>query len=437
MAVRILDNPFSPRPSYGPLCIRCSVVVLFLVAISGATLGAWLSLMPLFLLLLISRGQRIVFSSNLAGLPVLTAESGVSDGDNDLPPVSIVAPARNQVEEVEAAARSLCVLDYPEYHAVIVDDHSTDGTTEILCRVVHGAGHVTLLRDPEHQEGWLGKANAIDQGLRETDPGHPWLLFTDANVVFHPKVLRRAMAVAQAGSLDFLACVPWIDNRSAVEALTVPLFWRVLILGAQPDKLNAPQQQAIGTGPFMLIRRSLYETMGGHAAVRNQQPEDTLLAVLAREHGGKLGLAWTPGMLRKRLYRGYGALRERAVLKMRTVADDGIAYQLNGLLQGLLLEVLPLPLALSAILHQWAGGHLSFPLTACAALALLIYVSRSRAFAEYRAIAHIPHGIPWLHPLGATLRAYLQSCAIAAGLLRRNMTWRGRPYHNPRMDKGQ
>lgn len=50
----------------------------------------------------------------------------------DWPPVSVIVPARNEADEIEACLASLQAVDYPadKIEIIVVDDFSTDGTAE-------------------------------------------------------------------------------------------------------------------------------------------------------------------------------------------------------------------------------------------------------------------------------------------------------------------
>ena len=52
-----------------------------------------------------------------------------------MPRVSIIVPARNEAEHIEAALLSLLQLDYPDYEVIVVDDRSDDATGEIIDRL--------------------------------------------------------------------------------------------------------------------------------------------------------------------------------------------------------------------------------------------------------------------------------------------------------------
>src|SRR6185312_12296361 len=65
--------------------------------------------------------------------PVPPKEGGMghSDLERAMPRVSIIVPARNEAEHIEAALVSLLRLDYPDYEVIAVDDRSDDATSAI------------------------------------------------------------------------------------------------------------------------------------------------------------------------------------------------------------------------------------------------------------------------------------------------------------------
>jgi len=140
------------------------------------------------------------------------------------PRVSIIVPARNEEETIEQALNLLLALDYDNYEVIAVNDRSTDSTGEIMVRVSQSprpvpaknagtrAGHPSLtpnLRVIHHRElppGWLGKTHAMWTAAQQADGD--WLLFTDADVLFKPDSLRRALAYAESVPADHVVLFP-------------------------------------------------------------------------------------------------------------------------------------------------------------------------------------------------------------------------------------
>ena len=125
------------------------------------------------------------------------------------PPVSIVIPAYNEVVGIVDSVRSMSLLKYLRIEIVIANDGSTDGTLEALIdafklekvsipyrrgchRAVRatyrgrGAVDITVI---DKENG--GRADALNAGLNAAR--YPYVLCTDADVIFEGDALMRAM----------------------------------------------------------------------------------------------------------------------------------------------------------------------------------------------------------------------------------------------------
>jgi hypothetical protein len=264
----------------------------------------------------------------------------------------------------------------------------------------------------------------------ESDASKPWLVLADADVVFAPGALRQAVSIAIANKLDFLTCIAYIDNKSLGEELYMPTAWAGLIQGSHFSRLNEPRTPPIGVGAFILVKRSVYLACGGHAAIRNRQPEDTLLAALVRKHGGNMGVCWTNAMIRVRIYRGYRQLRQFMTRKIRMQAQDRIWRMASRGVYILIQDVLPLPLFAMACVRQVATGAFSITMSIYAAAALLAYLTNVGSFDKFRQIAYMRPGLEWFHPIGGLLRIYFHAIAAFQVLTRKGMEWRGREFAN-------
>jgi cellulose synthase/poly-beta-1,6-N-acetylglucosamine synthase-like glycosyltransferase len=179
------------------------------------------------------------------------------------PLVSIIVPARNEEESIEQALRSLLALDYDNYEVIAVNDRSTDRTGEIMERVAGDLPSRKRLRVVHHRElpeGWLGKTHAMwtATNLAAGD----WLLFTDADVMFKPDSLRRALAYAEAEKADHVVLFPQIIMKRPGEYMMIAFFQTMFMFGHRPWKVADPKaNDHMGVGAFNLVRRSTYEAV--------------------------------------------------------------------------------------------------------------------------------------------------------------------------------
>ncbi len=156
--------------------------------IAGCILGlAWLSR-----LVAAGFGMRKVadISQPQWNLTPETPESG--------PRVSIVVPACNEQQDIARTLTQLLALDHPNYEIIAVNDRSTDRTGEVMDSVLatsNAQDRLKIIHVQTLPEGWLGKAHAMWTAASQAKGD--WLLFTDADVLFKPDSLRRALAYAE------------------------------------------------------------------------------------------------------------------------------------------------------------------------------------------------------------------------------------------------
>jgi glycosyltransferase involved in cell wall biosynthesis len=188
--------------------------------------------------------------------------------------LTVIVPARNEARDIRATLESLLAQDYANIKIIAVDDRGTDTTGQIMDDLA--AAHPTRLRIlhiTELPPEWLGKTHAMAVAAREADTD--FLLFTDADVLFAPSSLRRALTHAVATQADHLVLMPTPRIRRWDEAALLSFFQLFGLWAARPWRVADPQaRDAIGIGAFNLIRRSAYEQIGGFEALRMEIVED-------------------------------------------------------------------------------------------------------------------------------------------------------------------
>lgn len=218
------------------------------------------------------------------------------------PSMTVVVPARNEAKSIEASLQSLLASDYPDLHIVAVDDRSTDATGIRMDDVAAGAvsDRLRVLHVADLPPGWLGKPHAMAMAAEQTESD--WLLFTDADVLFAPDAIRRAMAYATQSGADHMVIFPSLILQGIGEKMLIAFFQSVSALAARPWKIADPnaKRDYIGVGAFSLVRRSAYETLGGFTALRMEVLEDLRFGYLIKQHGFAQRAAFGKGMVRIR-----------------------------------------------------------------------------------------------------------------------------------------
>ena len=247
---------------------------------------------------------------SLALVPDLAPAPRRKDGS---PFVSIVVPARDEERAIEAATRSKCLQDDPAFEVVVVDDRSSDATRALLRRVEAEFPRTLRVVDGvEPPPEWLGKPHALDAGAKAAKGTRPtdWLVFSDADVVFKPDLLARALAHAEKHGLDFLTLLPQMDAHGFGERLMVPTIPAAAFCYLPGWLMNVPKARNFGGGGgvFNLIRRDLFERVGGHVALKASVVDDIQLGRNARKVGGRTGMALALDSISLRMYHGFAEI---------------------------------------------------------------------------------------------------------------------------------
>jgi hypothetical protein len=306
--------------------------------------------------------------------------------------------------------------DYEWLRVVAVDDRSTDGTGILMDEYVAGhKGRVRLevLHVTELAEGWLGKtfAMAVATEPCQTD----YVLYTDADVLFSPSILRRAMAFAEASEADHLVVMPTMQVKGRGEGMVLGFFQIFGLWASRPWKVEDAEarRDVVGVGAFNLVRRSALEEIGGWAPQRLAVLEDVTLGRRMKAAGMRQRIAFAPGLVLVHWAKGALGLLNGMTKNLYS------AFNFNPLLLmgafGWVVVFCLLPVA-----------ELVWPVTIVPALIVLCCIG-----ATYRAmetVSAIDARYGWLYPVGAVGLLFAMMRSMVVVLWRRGVVWRGTLY---------
>ena len=203
------------------------------------------------------------------------------------PCVSILIPARNEEKNIAGAIRSARDQGSIVKEILVYDDHSDDQTRTIICALCEEEQNVRLIEPVPLPEGWMGKPFACEQ-LASTATGD-WLLFLDADTRLRPGAAEAMLHAAQIKEVTFLSCWPGILTGSFWECVFMPMlnFAVYSIFPTPMQEKNPLPSFGLAHGACLFIHGNTYRTIGGHASVKDELFEDTMLARTWRIKGQK------------------------------------------------------------------------------------------------------------------------------------------------------
>jgi len=229
---------------------------------------------------------------------------------NLLPLISILIPARNEESNIATCLESLRKQVYPNYEILVLDDNSSDDTAAVVERIAAVDPRVRLLRGKPLPQGWAGKPFACHQLAAEARGS--WLLFTDADTVHAPKMLRSALAYAYNNKLALLSGFPLQHTVSFSQRIAIPIMYFIILSCLPLWWLQGSRKPKPGfaLGQFLFLSATDYCEIGGHEIVKSRIIEDVWLGVEIARHGKRQGVVDLSQVVACRMYEGVGDLWE-------------------------------------------------------------------------------------------------------------------------------
>lgn len=221
------------------------------------------------------------------------------------PLVHVIVPARNEQDCIARCLESLVIQQGIEFQITVVDDGSSD-QTRVIAESFAG---VRVIRAEDAVNGATGKCNALICGASHAVA--EWLLFTDADTFHYPGSLAAAVKEAHDRGVDLLSYSPEQEVVTWSEQALMPLVFAELARTFPPERVNDPADPVVAAnGQYILVRRAIYEKLGGHKAVAGAVLEDVELARLFKNAGRRIWFRYGAGLVNTRMYRNFSAMVE-------------------------------------------------------------------------------------------------------------------------------
>jgi chlorobactene glucosyltransferase len=250
----------------------------------------------------------------------------------------------------------------------------------------------------------------------------------DADTFASPGLLRSTYHMAIQLHADMFSILTSQVLGSFWERTILPLVFLGLSFGFPAERVNDPSRpDAISNGQYILIKRQVYDAIGGHNAVKDRVDEDKAIALLVKHAGYRLVLADGRQVARTRMYTSLPEMWEGWTKNIYLGLLDKLWLLSFGALLGL---------AVSFLLPLWLiGGMLWFALGV--GMPAMLVASEAIVLWSYllwkRLQANLAFGIPawyaFTFPLGAFMFTAMMLASAFNVISGRGVLWKGRRYH--------
>jgi len=353
-----------------------------------------------------------LFLLNLLIYRPIARDAGGADGA-----LSVLIPARNEEANIRATLEAALANRGCDFEVIVLDDHSTDRTAEIVGELAQQDPRVRLETAPTLPAGWCGKQHACH--VLSHLARHPLLVFMDADVHLAPDALGRLAGFMEKSGAALASGVPRQELGTFSERLLIPQI-HFILLGFLPMHIMRRSRSpafSAGCGQLFIAQREAYEKSGGHAMIRQTLHDGVKLPRLFRHAGFRTELFDATDLATCRMYhtnletwRGLGKNATEGL------AAPGVIFPMTLLLLG--GQVLPFVLLALAARLTTVG-------LVCVSLACgLAYAPRLVAAWRFRQTL----GSALLHPLGVFALLLIQWHALLRHLTGKPSVWKGRSY---------
>jgi hopene-associated glycosyltransferase HpnB len=218
--------------------------------------------------------------------------------EEDLSDITVLIPARNEAEVIEASLSGLKPQG-AHLNIILIDDRSTDGTAQIAEGMA--GKNLRIIPGKPPPAGWSGKLWALEQGIKYVDT--PLLLLMDADIELGPGILAELRSKMKQDGIRFISLMASLRMATFWERLLMPAFIFFFKL-IYPFRLSnsAFPGIAAAAGGCILMEKVVLDTIGGFKALRGHLIDDCVLAKRVKSSGYKTWIGLTHSVQSLRPY---------------------------------------------------------------------------------------------------------------------------------------
>ncbi|MDB5110074.1 MAG: glycosyl transferase [Mucilaginibacter sp.] len=201
--------------------------------------------------------------------------------------VTVLIAARNEEERINFTIEDILAQDYPKHlvEVIIVDDHSTDRTTEII--LSYASQGIKLLQLKEDKPLNSYKKKAIAEAIRISTGD--FMVATDADCRMGKQWLSSIVSYYESEQLVMISSpVTYFEEKSLFENLQTLEFSYLIGIGAA---FIGNKRASTCNGANLAYRKDIFYAVGGFKGIDDlaSGDDELLLQKVAERYPGKIG----------------------------------------------------------------------------------------------------------------------------------------------------
>ncbi|SDB90605.1 Glycosyltransferase, catalytic subunit of cellulose synthase and poly-beta-1,6-N-acetylglucosamine synthase [Pelagirhabdus alkalitolerans] len=326
--------------------------------------------------------------------------------------VSVLIPARNEEANIDACLTHVFKQSKMPYEVIVLNDHSTDQTSEILDDWQNKQDKLKVLDGKSLPEDWLGKSFACYQLSQEASGD--WFLFLDADTRIEEHAIASLLPVLDQQQKGIVSGFPRQITKTLIEKLVVPMMMVTIMLHLPIKWVQTRQDYrfAAAHGGFIAVEKASYQNSGGHKAIKSSLVDDMELFKLIKKSNDPARLLKVDDIVSMRMYHGFRSVWLGYQKNMFAGVNRSVFLLVVVMVYYFVLFILPLMFIGQASLTLIALLYLLGVI-----IKMLIDVTNK-----------VPFWISFLMPISVLLFIAIGVDSMIRSLTKQGYNWKGRRY---------
>ncbi|TXH23092.1 MAG: glycosyltransferase [Chitinophagaceae bacterium] len=188
---------------------------------------------------------------------------------------TILIPARNEEQNIEALLHSITQNQYPKewFEVIVIDDHSTDNTFDVVNQFIASSEHQIRIKklEADHINSYKKKAIEMGISLAKND----WIICTDADCIVPQKWLQSFDLLIQNNKVQFIAAPVAFTSENSLLSIFQNLDF-ITLQGITAASVFSKTHNMCN-GANVAYSKNAFHQVGGFAGIDHIASGDDLL----------------------------------------------------------------------------------------------------------------------------------------------------------------